>query len=199
MDILRSFAVFQKVAEHGSFSRAAENLGLVPSGISRQINELEAWAGLRLINRTTRSLQLTPEGQIYLERLRQITTEVQDIKALGETARNLTGQINLTAPMMLGQFIIPDALARFRHVNPNVDISMTLMNRTVDLIEKGFDVAVWAVHLPASTLMSISAGSAKISTVASPAYIKQYGLPNEPKDLAKYNCLISEPSTQFAR
>lgn len=199
MDLLKSFIVFQKVAELGSFSRAAQNLGIVPSAVSRQINELEEWAGLRLINRTTRSLHLTAEGQIYLEKLSQITAEVQDLRTLGDTERSHAGHINLTAPMMLGQFFLPHSLTRFKQENPKVEISTTLMNRIVDIVEEGFDVAVRAGHLPDSSLMSRKVGHVKMSTVASHEYLRQHGCPEHPKELSSHNCLISASPAHSAR
>ncbi len=199
MDLLKSFHVFQKVAELGSFSRAANALGVVPSAVSRQINELEEWAGLRLVNRTTRSLHLSAEGQVYLEKLKQITADVQHLKSLGETEQGLVGHINLTAPMMLGQFVLPDTLARFQEVHPEVGISVTLINRTVDILEEGFDVAVRAGHLTDSSLMSQTVGSISMTTIASHAYLERFGWPQEPKDLTAHNCLISDPTAQSAR
>ncbi|MFC5586137.1 LysR family transcriptional regulator [Nitratireductor kimnyeongensis] len=199
MDLLRSFIVFQKVAELGSFSRAADALGIVPSAVSRQVSELEDWADLRLVNRTTRSLHLTPEGQIYLEKLSHITAEVQDLKSLGDTERSLTGHINLTTPIMLGQFILPETLARFKQANPRVGVSVSVINRMVDIVEEGFDVAVRAGNLSDSSLIGRKVGLVQISTVASPKYLQTYGAPKEPKDLTNHNCLSADVSSQAAR
>jgi len=194
MDLLKVFSVFEKVAELGSFSRAAENLGMAPSSISRQVNELEQWAGLRLINRTTRSLQLTTEGQLYLEKLDQIASQIQELKALGDIEHNLVGQVNLTAPIMLGQLVLPGVLVRFGQAHPGVNISVTLINRMVDIIEEGFDVAIRTGQLPDSTLISKPVGAVKTSTVASQSYLSKHGHPKRPDDLKDHNCLISQPS-----
>lgn len=199
VDLLRSFDVFQKVAELGSFTGAANVLGIVPSAVSRQINELEEWAGLKLINRTTRSLHLTAEGQLYFEKLTQIAVEVQYLKSLSETERNPVGHINLTAPMMLGQFVLPDALARFKKAHPNVSVSVTVLNRMVDIIEEGFDVAIRGGQLPDSTLMSRKVATVRMLTIASPAYLDEYGIPETPRDLATHNCLTNEPPARAGR
>lgn len=199
MDLLRSFQIFQQVAELGSFSRAANDLGIMPSAVSRQVSELEQWAGLRLINRTTRSLHLTAEGQVYLEKLSRITAAVQDLKTLGDTERSLIGHIKLTAPIMLGQYFLPDALARFKQDNPKVDISVAVTNRMVDIVEEGFDVAIRAGKLPDSSLIGRRAGSVQMSIVASPEYLGIRGHPNEPKDLAEHNCMIMESTAHSAR
>jgi len=199
MDLLRSFTVFQKVAELGSFSRAADALGIVPSAVSRQVSELEDWADLRLINRTTRSLHLTPEGQVYLEKLSHISAEVQDLKSLGDTERSLTGHINLTTPMMLGQFILPEILARFKQTNPRVHVSVSVINRMVDIVEEGFDVAIRAGNLPDSSLIGRKVGVVQMSTVATREYLQTHGVPQEPKDLTNHNCLSADVSAHAAR
>lgn len=199
MDLLRSFTVFQKVAECGSFSAAANALGIVPSAVSRQINELEDWAGLRLINRTTRSLHLTEDGEAYLSKLRHITAEIDGLKMLGDTDHCLTGHIKLTVPMMLGQFILPQTLARFKQANPQVEISVAVVNRMVDIVEEGFDLAIRAGRLPDSSLIARKAGQVRMCTVAGPDYLAERGYPQTPKDLTVHNCLTMESAAHFAR
>ncbi|WP_424988083.1 LysR family transcriptional regulator [Microbulbifer sp. S227A] len=199
MDLLRSFTVFQNVAEQGSFSAAANVLGIVPSAVSRQIGELEEWAGLRLINRTTRSLHLTEEGQAYLSKLRHITAEIEALKTLGDTDQRLTGHVRLTTPMMLGQFVLPSTLARFKQDHPGTEISVSVVNRRVDLVEEGFDLAVRAGRLSDSTLVARKAGHVRMCTVASPAYLAARGEPAAPADLTSHNCLSMDATAHFVR
>ncbi|MFT7053131.1 MAG: LysR family transcriptional regulator for bpeEF and oprC [Psychromonas sp.] len=103
MDLLKSINVFQAVAKQQSFSRAADHLNLVPSAVSRQINELEKWLGVRLINRTTRSLHLTEEGWHYLEKMDMIRVQVEQLKVVQQDSQAMKGHIKLTAPLMMGQ------------------------------------------------------------------------------------------------
>lgn len=118
MNLLRAIAVFQQVAEHQSFSIAAEKLNLVPSAVSRQISELEKWLGIRLINRTTRSLHLTDDGRLYLAKMKAISEQVEELKSSSSEQQSLSGTIKLTAPMILGQQIVPKVLAKFKAKHP---------------------------------------------------------------------------------
>ena len=102
MDIVKSFKVFQLVAQEQSFSRAADSLNLVPSAVSRQINELEHWLGVRLLNRTTRTVHLTKEGSDYLAKTGQIIELVDALKFKKNDHKNIEGKLKISAPMMLG-------------------------------------------------------------------------------------------------
>ncbi|MEM7208842.1 MAG: LysR family transcriptional regulator [Pseudomonadota bacterium] len=199
MDVIKSFIFFQKVAELNSFTRASEYLGVVPSAVSRQISELETWAGFRLVNRTTRSLSLTPEGHIYLEKLNQITSDVENLKSLGNSSSDLTGHISLTAPMVLGQYFLPGSISRFMNLYPNIEISVALINRIVDIIDEGFDLAIRIDELSDSSLISRTVGTLSMSTIASPQYLELHGIPKQPHDLTQHNCLIGSPSAKFSR
>lgn len=191
MDLIRSIQVFQKVAELQNFSRAAENLNLVPSAVSRQVSELEKWVGVRLLNRTTRSLRLTDDGQRYLEKFGQITDHVDDLRSMKPASYQVSGKIKLTAPMMLGQYVLPKALARFKRQYPQVHLDVILMNRMADLVEEGFDVAVRAGNLADSGLVARKIGSLKLKTVATATYLDIHGHPRNPGELTKHNCLIN--------
>lgn len=191
MDILKSIQVFQQVAEDGSFTKAAEKMNLVPSAISRQISELERWLGVRLINRTTRSLHLTDDGKNYLLKMAEITTQVDDLKSPIEEQNLLTGKVQITAPIMLGQSDIPTILSAFQTKHPNVKIVLTLMNRKVDLIEEGYDLAIRAGHLNDSNFYAREIGQVAFKTVATKGYLQNRPSLNHPIDLRHHNCLIN--------
>lgn len=191
MDLLRSIHIFQQVAEQQSFSRAAENLNLVPSAVSRQISELEKWLGVRLINRTTRSLHLTEEGRIYLEKMGQIRHQVDELRSIQKDDKEVKGHLRLSAPMTIGQYALPPALAQFKQSFPHVTLSISLMNRKVDLVEEGFDLAVRVGHLSDSSMVARNIGSMSFKTVASSAYLTLHGCPTNPKELTKHNCLVN--------
>lgn len=191
MDLLKSFQVFQQVAELQSFSRAAETLGLVPSAVSRQIRELEKWVGVRLIHRTTRSLQLTEEGRLYLEKMSIISHQVAELQVLHTDSQYVKGHIRLTAPMMIGQYVLPESLSRFKKAHPQIEISISLMNRMADLVEEGFDLAVRVGRLADSNMIARSIGHMNLKTVASADYLQRMGVPTQPKQLTRHNCLIN--------
>lgn len=191
MDIVKSMQIFQQVVEDKSFTRAAENLSLVPSAVSRQISELETWLGVRLINRTTRSLHLTDDGQRYLEKIAAITRQVEALKVLTEDQSRLSGRVKITTPMMLGQQVVPDMLSAFKTQHPDVKLALTLMNRKVDLIEEGYDVAIRAGNLSDSGFYARRIGDIAFKTVASSDYLKSAPPLNEPRDLVQHNCIVN--------
>ncbi|MGB5998841.1 MAG: LysR family transcriptional regulator [Marinomonas sp.] len=195
MDIIKSIQIFQQVAKEQSFTRAAEQLNLVPSAVSRQINELEKWLGIRLINRTTRSLHLTKEGRDYLEKMALILDQVESLQQSPQNPQTLKGKLRITAPMMIGQHILPEILSGFKSQHSEVQISLSLMNRKVDLIEEDYDLAIRAGHLADSNLYARELGHIAFKTVAAPSYLETRPPLLMPKDLADHNCLINTALT----
>jgi len=191
VDILKSIRVFQRVAEDKSFTLAADNLDLVPSAVSRQISELEKWLGVRLINRTTRSLHLTTEGRNYLVRMEAISNQVEGLKFAKQEQNRLTGSVRLTVPIMLGQHYVPRVLSKFKGEHPDVEISLTLMNRKVNLVEEGYDLAIRAGKLTDSNLHAKNIGQVLFKTVASPDYLDNSAPLKNPMDLRKHNCIVN--------
>lgn len=191
MDLLKSIQVFEQVAKQQSFSRAAETLNLVPSAVSRQINELEKWLDVRLINRTTRSLSLTEDGKAYLLKLSDIREQVIQLRHPKNYQHEIKGLIKLTAPIMIGQYMLPSTLAEFKSLHPGVEFSIALINRKIELVEEGIDLAIRVGHLGDSTMVARNMGKMEFKTVASPAYLAKHGTPGTPKDLKNFNCLIN--------
>ncbi|NMP02652.1 LysR family transcriptional regulator [Pseudoalteromonas arctica] len=199
MDLLKSIQVFEQVAQQQSFSRAAESLNLVPSAVSRQINELEKWLDIRLINRTTRSLSLTEDGKAYLLKLSDIRAQVTELRRSKTQQQQIKGLIKITAPIMIGQYMLPVALAEFKELHQDVDLAISLMNRKVELVEEGFDLAIRVGHLNDSTMVARNIGNMRFKTVASPHYINIHGMPSTPKDLKNHQCLINTAVTNAKR
>ena len=199
MDLLKSIQVFEQVAQQQSFSRAAESLNLVPSAVSRQINELEKWLDIRLINRTTRSLSLTEDGKAYLLKLSDIRAQVTELRRSKTQQQQIKGLIKITAPIMIGQYMLPVALAEFKELHQDVDLAISLMNRKVELVEEGFDLAIRVGHLNDSTMVARNIGNMRFKTVASPHYINTHGMPSTPKDLKNHQCLINTAVTNAKR
>ena len=190
MDLLKSIQIFQEVIKHQSFSRAAEQLGLVPSAVSRQVTELEKRLGIRLLQRTTRSLRLTEEGQRYLSQMQRIQEQVDALDGMQDDEGQIRGRISLTAPTMLGQFALPQALAEFKRQYPEVQFTMALMNRKVDLVEEGFDLAVRGGHLDDANFIARPLGVINLKTVASPDYLAAHPPIRHPRDLVRHSCLL---------
>ena len=191
MDIFKSIQVFQKVAEAHSFTKAGESLNLVPSAISRQISELEKWLGVRLINRTTRSINLTDDGRKYLDKMAEISSQVEGLRTLGKDNAECVGQVKITAPMMIGQIVAPALLSTFKTAHPKVSISLTLMNRKVDIVEEGFDIAIRAGKLADASFYARKIGNIAFKTVAAKTYLESRPALKTPKDLLAHNCIVN--------
>ena len=191
MDLLKSIETFQLVVEHNSFSGAAHAMNLVPSAVSRQVSELEKWLGVRLLQRTTRSIGLTTEGRAYLAKMALISQNVEELKGVTPATATLKGELRITAPLILGKYILPPILSLFRKQHPEVKLSLFLTNRNVDLIEEGYDLALRVGELVDSELIARSLGEYKIKTVATPNYIQCNGEVLLPQDLKQHTCLIN--------
>lgn len=190
MENLTDIAVFVQVVERGSFTAAAEHLGLSRPVVSKYITRLEDRLGARLLNRTTRRLSLTEAGRAFFARsqrgLQEIEAAEAEVSHLQQTPR---GKLRLNTPMSFGIRHIAPALADFLARYPELTIDMSLDDRQVDLIEEGFDLAIRIAELPDSTLIARRLGPCRHVVCASPAYLKQYGAPKTPDDLRRHNVL----------
>ncbi len=191
MDLLKSIDVFREVCKQMSFSRAANQLNLVPSAVSRQITELEKQLGVRLLQRTTRSVNLTEEGKRYLHKMERITEAVHDLKGETEEAYDTNETIRITAAPLLGSQYLSDTLGTFIEQHPSASISTTLVNREINLVEEGYDLALRVGELKESNMVARRVGSFSVSVVATPRYLDTYGKPKHPKELAHHNCIIN--------
>jgi LysR family transcriptional regulator for bpeEF and oprC len=191
MDLLKSIEVFREVCKQMSFNQAADQLNLVPSAVSRQINQLEKHLGVRLINRTTRSISLSEEGKQYLQKMDVIIQSVNELKNKPNEEQTVRGHIRLTAPPILGAEFLYDALQSYLMEYPAVSLSTTLVNREINLIEESYDLALRVGQLEDSNLVARTVGKFPLAIVASPGYIETYGEPKHPKDLVKHNCIIN--------
>jgi DNA-binding transcriptional LysR family regulator len=191
MDRLQSMRVFVKVAEQGSFARAAGQLDLSNAAVTRYVANLEDQLGVRLLHRSTRKLSLTDVGQEYLKRLRQILAEIEDADAVATSlAKSPGGVLKLYSQMSFGQFQLPQFLPPYAEAFPDVTLDVTLSDRSVDLIEEGFDVGIFnEAQKFGSGMIARQLGVTQIILCASPDYIQRFGLPKVPQDLAKHICL----------
>jgi len=190
MDKLRSMQIFREVCRQGSFSGAADTLELANSAVSRQVTELEKWLGVKLLYRTTRTLSLTDDGRVYLEKIEEILASVHDLEQQASSSQQeVKGSLNITAPEFLGRYIFKPMLPQFLQRYPDVKVSMLLVDRLVDIVEEGFDLALRVAELGESNYITRRLDSMQLKVVASPDYLQKHGTPTTPDDLKDHNCL----------
>lgn len=190
MDSLDLLKTFREVATLGSFSRAAQRLDMSKATVSKYVAELETRFGVRLLNRSTRSVSLTDAGALLLER----STPVMEMVALTqaeiqEHASRPTGRLRISAPHGMGQGDLPTLLAQFLGYYPEVSISLHLSNRTVDMAEEAIDVALRFGPIADDNLIVRKLQQMPLVVCASPMYWKKHGTPEHPSDLAGHDAL----------
>ena len=190
MDRLDAMRVFIAVAAAGSMSAAARHLGAPLTTVSRKVMALEEQVGIRLITRTTRRLALTEPGRRYLEACRRVIADLHEAERslLGEHGEP-RGELAVTAPLVFGRLHVLPVVAEFMRAFPQVDVRLLLLDRNVDLIEEGQDIAVRIGMLPDSTLIATRVGAIRRVVCASPAYLDARGVPQAPEDLAQHECI----------
>ena len=190
MDHFAAMQVFVRVVEAGGLSAAGRALGLAPSTVTRRINELEAALGVRLLQRTTRTLSLTEAGETYFERAREIMGAVEEATLAVAARRGVaSGILRGTVPASLARRHMAPAAADFMAQFPSVKVAMTVTDRVVDLVGEGMDLAIRVGRLEDSSLLARKVGEARRLLCASPAYLKRAGKPATPADLAEHACL----------
>lgn len=195
MGQLEDMHVFIRVVDAGSISRAAEQLGQAKSAVSRRLSELETRLGTKLLNRTTRSSNLTEAGKSYYDRAIKILDDVDELNS--ETTDNrcqLSGAIRLAAPLSFGLEHLTPALNCFLKQHPDVSIDVDFSDRKIDLIEEGIDLAFRITRLQDSTLQARRLSPIRFSLCASPDYLNEHGNPKHPDELAEHNLLVYKPS-----
>ena len=187
MDRIDSIAMFVDVAERRSFSAAARRLGRSPTAVTRAIGELEARLGVRLLNRTTRAVSLTEAGARFLAGARRVLSDLDEIEraAAGEGAAP-RGQLQLTAPILFGRLHVAPIVMEFLGLFPDVSAALILLDRPVDLVEEGLDVAVRIGALAESSALATRVGAVHRIAVASPDYLARRGTPQTPADLGAH-------------
>ena len=190
MDSLNDIAVFVRVVDSGSFTAAAERLGISKSVVSKYVTRLEDRLGARLLNRTTRRLSLTEAGRVFYERSRQGLADIEDAQAeVSRLQGEPRGTLRLNAPMSFGILHVAPALPEFLNLHPDVTVDMNLDDRIVDMIEEGFDVSVRISELPDSSLVARRLGPCRHAIVAAPAYLERCGTPRTPEELRNHNII----------
>jgi DNA-binding transcriptional LysR family regulator len=191
MDVNRAgeMEVFVRVVETGGFSAAARALQLTPSAVSKLVRRLEARLAVRLVNRSTRQVQLTPEGCVFYERSVRVLADLDDAErsaAGGETPR---GRLRVNTNVPFGEHfllpLVPEFLARY----PEIMLDLVLTDEVVDILDQRTDVALRAGPLKSSALVARKLGETRMVIVGTPGYLAERGTPQTPADLARHNLL----------
>ena len=190
MDKLFEMKAFVAVADAGSFVKAAETLDVSKAAISRHVAELESRLGVRLLHRTTRKLSLTPEGDVFVARCRELLDGVDEAEAeITSKSGEASGLLRINVPFSFGLLHLAPLWPAFMAQHPKVTLDVTLADRVVDLVEEGFDMAVRIARLPNSSLVSRRLTSTRMVLCASPAYLQARGHPGHPSELAGHDVL----------
>ncbi|MBD9384215.1 LysR family transcriptional regulator [Achromobacter sp. ACM02] len=188
MDSLNGFVVFVQVAETRSFVAAGRLLGVSASAIGKSVARLEEKLGVRLFHRSTRSVTLTAEGALFLERSRRILAEIEAAELeLSQAAAAPRGRLRVSLPLVSG-LVLP-VLGEFMREYPEIELDLDFTDRMVDVIEEGFDAVVRTGEPADSRLSARRLGAFQILLVASPAYLASRGTPKTPADLLRHSCL----------
>lgn len=189
MKMLNEMAIFSQVVDSGGFSAAARQLGLATSAVSRHVSRLEAHLGGRLLQRTTRSVAMTELGeQVYAASTRMLST-AREIHALaGSYSARPNGIIRVTAPIVFGEVWLAPKLPGFLDLYPEVDVRLTLVDRTIDLIEEGVDLAIRIARELAPGLAARPLCAMRYVLVASPDYLSRHAAPATPEALREHRC-----------
>ena len=191
MEGFGAIPVFVAVVENGGFSAAARTLGISKSAVSKRINQLEKHLGVRLLHRTTRKLSLTEAGERYFEHAAQaLTAAGQAEDAVTELQGEPQGNLKISSPMSFGRLHVAPLIPKFLQRYPKLQIDLVMDDQKVDLVSGGFDVAIRAGNLPASTLIARKLAPVRQVLCASPDYIDRYGRPATPAELSDHNCVL---------
>ncbi len=187
--------VFVRTAQSESFTQAAQKLGLSKSIISQRVADLEERLGVRLLNRTTRSLSLTDAGQAFLRhamRVLQAVDEAED--AASRHGHEVRGTLRIAAPLTFGLMHLRLAILDFMKTHVNLDVHLDMTDRMVDLVHDGYDLAVRIGRLPDSSLIAETLAPIHLIVAASPDYLRDRGIPDRPEALSGHDCLLYTPS-----
>ncbi|GIU27499.1 LysR family transcriptional regulator [Shewanella schlegeliana] len=192
---LNRIQMFAQVVEQGSFTRAANALGLTKATVSRKVAELEADAGVQLLHRTTRALKLTEAGADYFHRVNRILTDLKNAEdQLSARQQTIKGHLKIVCPIEMGQLYFGRIFARFLALYPDITIEAELTNRQVDVIAEGVDLLFQITAETDDRLKTYALINTPKILMASPEYLDKFGEPKTPEQLRQHQCIrISSP------
>ena len=190
VDKLQAMEVFVRVVETGGVTRAADSLGLPKATATTLIQRLEASLGVKLLNRTTRRVSVTPDGAAYYERCVAILAEVRETEE-SLTQQNTTprGRLRVNVPTLMARSVFVPALPEFFARYPEIDLALACSERRADLIEEGIDCAIWSGEIEDSSVVARRVGFLYFATCAAPSYLAIHGEPSHPDELAQHQCI----------
>jgi len=191
MNNLNQMAVFAKVVESKSFSRAAEQLGIGKSAVSMRISQLEKELGIRLLHRTTRHLRLSEAGQAYYQGCIRVVEEAQRANDRAKTYKNdVSGFLKMTCPVGFGNRVLLPAMQTFLAENPNIEIELVQEDRDLNLVTEGIDLAIRVASLPDSSMIAKPLAATRVVVCASPDYFKKNGMPTSITDMENHPWIL---------
>ena len=190
MDRLHAMKVFTRVVEVGSFSRAADMLAIPKASATTIIQQLEAYLGIRLLQRTTRRLSLTPDGAAYYEQCARLLSDIDAMESSFHVNMSQPrGKLRLDFPAMLGRVLIMPALFEFQERYPEIELMVGMSDKPVDLIQESVDCVIRIGELQDSSLVARRLGDHHMVTVASPSYLERHGVPQTIDDLQHHSAI----------
>ncbi|MBL3556398.1 MULTISPECIES: LysR family transcriptional regulator [Marinobacter] len=190
MDRIDAMRAFVTVVNDGTFTHAADRLGMSPQLVSKYVSQLEQHLGVRLLNRTTRRIHLTEAGTRYHQRAQQVLNDIDDMENhLDDLQTRAQGLLRISAPVSFAIRHMAPLLSEFQQAHPAVGIDLQLNDRKVDIVEEGFDIALRIGHLRSSSLIAKRLAPVRLALCASPAYLQQHGTPERPEDLSNHHYL----------
>lgn len=200
MDRFQAMQVFMGVVDANSFSRAADNLGLPRATVTTTIQSLENLLKVRLLNRTTRSVSLTPDGAAYYERCARILAELEETEsAFRDVAQRPQGRLRIDVPSTIGRQILIPRLCDFRQRYPDIELVIGMGDRPVDLVQEAVDCVIRGGELMDSTLVARRIGSLSFITCAAPSYLQRFGQPQSLEDLQQNHQAVHYFSSRTGR
>jgi DNA-binding transcriptional LysR family regulator len=190
-DAQSELAFFTLLARKGSLSAAARELDITPPAVTKRLAQLEQRLGVRLVNRTTRTLSLTAEGELYLAHASRILADIREMEEQVASSRDAPkGLLRVNATLGFGRTVIAPLISSFARHYPDVEVQLQLTDTPINLVEEAFDLGIRFGELPDTRLSARKVMSNRRFLVASPAYLKRFGEPRTPEDLAHHRCIV---------
>lgn len=190
-DAQSELAFFTLLARKGSLSAAARELDITPPAVTKRLAQLEQRLGVRLVNRTTRTLSLTAEGELYLSHASRILADIREMEEQVASSRDAPkGLLRVNATLGFGRTVIAPLISSFARHYPDVEVQLQLTDTPINLVEEAFDLGIRFGELPDTRLSARKVMSNRRFLVASPAYLKRFGEPRTPEDLAQHRCIV---------
>ncbi|AYF86333.1 LysR family transcriptional regulator [Pseudomonas sp. JS3066] len=191
MNQVSELAFFTQLVRAGSLAATARELNLTPPAVSKRLAQLEQRLGVRLLNRTTRSISLTAEGELYLINAQRILGEIEEMESQVSSSRaEPKGLLRVNAPLGFGRTHVGPAISSFVRRYPEVEVQLHLTDRPINLPDDAIDVAIRFGELPDSRLIARKIAANRRRLCAAPAYLEAFGRPETPKDLVQHNCIV---------